>query len=426
MILIDNAVDHSPANGVVRLVLRAPARLATARRSRWSTRGRESRHANATRDLRAIRQAAATAPHRRQHGPRARHRADARGPAARVDRDRRRAGGGAVFSVTFRTATRVERRLGQASRRVDRHDRLRRSERSHARIARSRPLRPREPAHDVPARHQDVVAHVHLGLHRPADLDSSDRPGDEHALGVHDLGHPPGERQAHARVLETHRPTATRNGRVADSTTIAPAACPGCPNGHGTRGSRSPPGMAPIRAIHRPSMGHRPYGRKLLTARVVPVRSGRSDRHVRRCRGPMLSVAARPAAPTDDKRWKIVETRMRRLGDKPDALIEVLHAAQQTFGYLDDDAALCRRVAGRAALQGVRRRHVLLVLHPQAQGRAHLRRLHRDGVPHQRRAPGSSPGSARRSGSSRGDDRGRAGLAARPRGASAPAASRRR
>jgi len=42
--------------------------------------------------------------------------------------------------------------------------------------------------------------------------------------------------------------------------------------------------------------------------------------------------------PSDDKRWRIVETRMRRLGNRPDALIEALHSAQEAFGYLDDDA----------------------------------------------------------------------------------------
>ena len=52
-----------------------------------------------------------------------------------------------------------------------------------------------------------------------------------------------------------------------------------------------------------------------------------------------MSVArAKPSAPSDDKRWRIVETRMRRLGNRPDALIEALHAAQEAFGYLDDDA----------------------------------------------------------------------------------------
>jgi bidirectional [NiFe] hydrogenase diaphorase subunit len=47
---------------------------------------------------------------------------------------------------------------------------------------------------------------------------------------------------------------------------------------------------------------------------------------------------AKPAPPSDDKRWKIVETRMRRMGDRPAALIEALHAAQEAFGFLDDAA----------------------------------------------------------------------------------------
>ena len=44
------------------------------------------------------------------------------------------------------------------------------------------------------------------------------------------------------------------------------------------------------------------------------------------------------AAPNDDKRWDSVETRMRRLGNRPDALIEALHATQESFGYIDDEA----------------------------------------------------------------------------------------
>jgi bidirectional [NiFe] hydrogenase diaphorase subunit len=48
----------------------------------------------------------------------------------------------------------------------------------------------------------------------------------------------------------------------------------------------------------------------------------------------------KPAPPSDDKRWKIVATRMRRLGDRPEALIEALHAAQEAFGFLDDDALI--------------------------------------------------------------------------------------
>ncbi len=36
---------------------------------------------------------------------------------------------------------------------------------------------------------------------------------------------------------------------------------------------------------------------------------------------------------------------MRRLGNRPDALIEALHSAQEAFGYLDDDAL---RFVGRS------------------------------------------------------------------------------
>jgi bidirectional [NiFe] hydrogenase diaphorase subunit len=52
----------------------------------------------------------------------------------------------------------------------------------------------------------------------------------------------------------------------------------------------------------------------------------------------MPALKTKPPAPSDDKRWKIVETRMRRMGDRPSALIEALHAAQEAFGYLDTDA----------------------------------------------------------------------------------------
>jgi bidirectional [NiFe] hydrogenase diaphorase subunit len=52
----------------------------------------------------------------------------------------------------------------------------------------------------------------------------------------------------------------------------------------------------------------------------------------------MPALFTKPAPPSDDKRWKIVETRMRRMGDRPAALIEALHAAQEAFGYLDEDA----------------------------------------------------------------------------------------
>jgi bidirectional [NiFe] hydrogenase diaphorase subunit len=51
-----------------------------------------------------------------------------------------------------------------------------------------------------------------------------------------------------------------------------------------------------------------------------------------------LAVAARSSPPSDDKRWRIVETRMRRLGNRQDALIEALHSTQEAFGFIDDDA----------------------------------------------------------------------------------------
>ena len=41
-----------------------------------------------------------------------------------------------------------------------------------------------------------------------------------------------------------------------------------------------------------------------------------------------------------DKRFKILEVHMKRHQHRPDALIEVLHKAQELFGYLDNDLLL--------------------------------------------------------------------------------------
>jgi bidirectional [NiFe] hydrogenase diaphorase subunit len=49
---------------------------------------------------------------------------------------------------------------------------------------------------------------------------------------------------------------------------------------------------------------------------------------------------SRPALPSQDKRWKIVDAKMRRYGYQSNALIESLHAVQQSFGYLDKEALL--------------------------------------------------------------------------------------
>jgi bidirectional [NiFe] hydrogenase diaphorase subunit len=59
----------------------------------------------------------------------------------------------------------------------------------------------------------------------------------------------------------------------------------------------------------------------------------------------MVALLTRPLAPpSDDRRWRVVDTTMRRYGYAPSALIEALHAVQQTFGYLDEPAL--RYVAG--------------------------------------------------------------------------------
>lgn len=41
--------------------------------------------------------------------------------------------------------------------------------------------------------------------------------------------------------------------------------------------------------------------------------------------------------PRTDNRWKLLEATMKRHQYQPDALIEVLHTAQELFGYLDRD-----------------------------------------------------------------------------------------
>ncbi len=52
------------------------------------------------------------------------------------------------------------------------------------------------------------------------------------------------------------------------------------------------------------------------------------------------NVAKALAHPSGDKRYKILETHMKRHQNKADALIEVLHKAQELFGYLDNGLLL--------------------------------------------------------------------------------------
>jgi bidirectional [NiFe] hydrogenase diaphorase subunit len=46
----------------------------------------------------------------------------------------------------------------------------------------------------------------------------------------------------------------------------------------------------------------------------------------------------KPKPPSDDKRWRIIQAEMRKHGHAQHALIETLHAVQDTFGYLDRDS----------------------------------------------------------------------------------------
>jgi bidirectional [NiFe] hydrogenase diaphorase subunit len=52
----------------------------------------------------------------------------------------------------------------------------------------------------------------------------------------------------------------------------------------------------------------------------------------------MTASLAKPAAPSQDKRWKIVDATMRRVGQHSRGLIETLHTVQEAFGYIDEIA----------------------------------------------------------------------------------------
>jgi bidirectional [NiFe] hydrogenase diaphorase subunit len=62
-----------------------------------------------------------------------------------------------------------------------------------------------------------------------------------------------------------------------------------------------------------------------------------------------VPAPAAPSAPVrDDQRLKLLEATMKRYQYQPDALIEVLHTAQELFGFLSPD--LLRHVARRLKL----------------------------------------------------------------------------
>ena len=47
---------------------------------------------------------------------------------------------------------------------------------------------------------------------------------------------------------------------------------------------------------------------------------------------------ARQASPSSDKRWRLVDATIRRVGNQSRGLIEALHTVQEVFGYLDEQA----------------------------------------------------------------------------------------
>ena len=52
----------------------------------------------------------------------------------------------------------------------------------------------------------------------------------------------------------------------------------------------------------------------------------------------MPASFAKPSPPNQDKRWKLVDATMRRMGQQSRGLIETLHTVQEAFGYLDEQA----------------------------------------------------------------------------------------
>ncbi len=54
-------------------------------------------------------------------------------------------------------------------------------------------------------------------------------------------------------------------------------------------------------------------------------------------RSPNPSAAAKSTHPSGDNRFKIIDRTLKRFQYQQDALIEVLHTAQEAFGFLSDD-----------------------------------------------------------------------------------------
>lgn len=51
-----------------------------------------------------------------------------------------------------------------------------------------------------------------------------------------------------------------------------------------------------------------------------------------------MKPTATATLPSEDKRWKIVDAKMRRFGHQSHALIETLYAVQEMFGFISEEA----------------------------------------------------------------------------------------
>jgi bidirectional [NiFe] hydrogenase diaphorase subunit len=67
----------------------------------------------------------------------------------------------------------------------------------------------------------------------------------------------------------------------------------------------------------------------------------------------MIATMSKPEAPSDDKRWAIVQATMRRNGYSRNALIETLHTVQSSFGFLDEPSLRYVASSLRVPLSGV-------------------------------------------------------------------------
>jgi len=85
---------------------------------------------------------------------------------------------------------------------------------------------------------------------------------------------------------------------------------------------------------------------------------------------PMSPSSAPAVHPSGDKRFKMLDAALRRQQYQPEALLEILHAAQELFGFLSDDVLLYVGTALKLPLSrvyGVATFYNLFTLKPKGQ-----------------------------------------------------------